>query len=519
MNDVQQQVLSLMERAEPRANLKHWINGRIPRHYKRLTVSMGEAIELAKEGAAEAMAFFGTRLYFTQSLIMGAAVSGKYKKIIVVTPSQYGKSWLCGQISILLANKGRPVYVAGGNANTTEIIMNKVMHHIQGADDEIKGKLLEHVDKIERLQTAMSKKKLSFRGGGLIEGISLGESFKDPKKGNSAIGRGGDYILDEASLVSDDAYAELGRRDFADENGEGYISLEISNPHNPGRFFDELTGSAVPEKCLIVWMDVRTALEEGRVKSKEQVIHSEFFKNKSTCKRYFLCELEDYSEDSLFPEAAIHDGPASKQWEYFLGVDSAYKGKDEIKAALTAIDGEGKIYLMDCETIKKDQWVDGETSRQIVSALARLIKAYRVKMACIDIGYGIYIVEGLCQQILGGCSVKGINFGAGTTKERRELRHYAAVYGDNMRAELYLDLQDLMDNGAAIFSQKMAEMLKPQMNATKAVRKPNGKTAIIPKDEIKQIIGKSPDELDAALLSVHAAILYSMSAETLIYGE
>ena len=518
MDDVQQQVLSLMERAEPREGLKQWVNGRIPRHYKRLTASMGEAVELAKEGAAQAMAFFGTRLYFTQSLIMGAAVSGKYKKIIAVTPSQYGKSWVCGQISILLANKGRQVYVAGGNANTTEIIMNKVMHHIQGADSEVKRKLLEPADKIERLQTAMSKKKLSFRGGGLIEGISLGESFKDPKKGNSAIGRGGDYILDEASLISDDAYAELGRRDFADEGGEGYISLEISNPHNPGRFFDELTGSAVPEKCLIVWMDVRTALEEGRVKSKEQVIHSEFFKNKSTCKRYFLCELEDYSESSLFPEAAIHDGPASKQWEYFLGVDSAYKGKDDIKAALSAIDGDGKIRLLDCETIKKDHWVDGETGRQVVSDLARLIKAYRVKMACVDIGYGVYIVEGLCQS-QSGCPVRGINFGAGTTKGRKEARHYAAVYGDNMRAELHLDLQDLMDNGGVTFSQKMAVMLRPQMNATRAVRKPNGKTAIIPKDEIRQAIGKSPDELDAALLSVHAAILYLMDAETLIYGE
>ena len=38
--------------------------------------------------------------------------------------------------------------------------------------------------------------------------------------------------------------------------------------------------------------------------------------------------------------------------------------------------------------------------------------------------------------------------------------------------------------------------------------KPSGKYQIIPKIEIKNMLGKSPDELDSVLLAVHAAITY-----------
>lgn len=516
MNDSQKKVISLIDKAEPKKSLKRWLNGYVPKNYKRLSISMSEAIELAKDGAATAMAYFGTKLYFTQSLLMGASLGGKYKKIIVVTPSQYGKSWLCGQISLLLANDEHQVYVAGATANTTEIIMGKVIDHIQNADEEIKGKLLESTDKIEKLQTAVSKRKIALKGGGMVESITLGDTFNNPLKGNNAIGRGGDFIIDEASLISDDAYAEMGRSEFASEDGEEFLRFEISNPHQPGRFFDKLTMQDVPEDTLIVWMDIRTAFEEGRVKSKEQVTESEFFNNPSTCKRYLLCELEDYSEDAMFPEPVIDDSKLSDDYEYFLGVDSAYKGKDGIEAFLTALSKEGNIRIIDHITIKKDNWIDGVTSVQIVEDLVNIIRHFHINKVCVDIGYGVYIVEGLSQRAT-NFTVNGINFGAGTTKFRKKAKHYTAVWGDNKRAEMHLDLQNLMQKGTVTFTSKSAKMLRKQMSATRLIRKPNNKIAVIPKDEIKRVIGKSPDELDAALLSIHALLLHTMTDSTLLY--
>lgn len=518
MNETQKRVVQLLESAEPKENLKRWATGKIPKHYKRLSISMDEAKRLACFGATKSIGAFGTKLYFTQSLLMGAALSGTYKKIIAVTPSQYGKSWTCGQIALLLANNGEQAYVAGAESNTTEIIMGKVIDHIQYAHADIQTKLLESADKIERLQTSVSKRKLTFKGGGSIEALSLGDTYSNPLKGNKAIGRGGNFILDEASLVSDDAYAEMGRREFANEDGESYISFEISNPHNPGRFFDKLTAEVIPKDTLVVWMDARTAYEEGRIKSIEQVTESEFFQNKSTCRRYFLCELEDYTESSLFSEPQTNDDEPQSDWSYYLGVDSAYKGKDNIEAVLSATDHDGMIRVLDHVTINKQNWVDGVTSAEIIQALMKIVNAYHVKQVCVDVGYGVYLVEGLAQRA-SSFSVRGINFGSGTTEFRKKAKHYSAVYGSNKRAEMHLDLADLIENKQVLFSGEMKELLKDEMNAVQAVRKPNGKTAIIAKDEIKTIIGHSPDKLDATLLSIHACLLHSMTEATLLYQE
>lgn len=523
MNDVQERVVKLLDNAEPKENLQKWVNGYIPKHYKRLSIPMNDAIEIAVDGAAEAMSYFNTKLYFTQSLLFGGITTGRYKKFIVVTSSQYGKSWLCGQIGLWLANMGRKAYVSGGNSNTTEIIMSKTIEHIQNADIEITSKLLEPADKIEKLQTSLSKRKLSFRGGGSVESLSLGDTFNNPLKSNQAVGRGGDFIVDEASLISDDAYAEMGRREFANEDGDSYISFEISNPHNPGRFIDKLTAENIPADTLVVWMDIRTAFEEGRVKSKEQVIESEFFANKSTCTRYLLCELEDYSIDSLFSPVDVDDSELAGGMQFFLGVDSAHKGKDDIEAVLGGMNSSGDIRVLDHVTIKKDNWIDGVTSKEIIKQLLQIIITYNVKYVCVDIGYGVYVVEGLASEAKKyGFVVEGINFGSGTTKFRKEKNHYAAVYGSNMRAELHLDLVDLIEHHKVSMTSDMRNLLKEEMNAVQGLRVGNGegaKTAIIPKKEIKAKIGRSPDKLDAALLMIHAAILSAMKQKIFLHKQ
>ena len=75
-----------------------WVGrGKIPKHYKRLTCSKEEALRLAKIGFIEIAKYYGDSLYFTQSLIAGAVLSGDYDRITVTTPSSYGKSFLFGK--------------------------------------------------------------------------------------------------------------------------------------------------------------------------------------------------------------------------------------------------------------------------------------------------------------------------------------------------------------------------------------------------------------------------------------
>lgn len=523
MREEQKRVIKLLDSATPKGELEDWPVGYIPKHYKRLSISMDEAVELAEIGYAEAYANFSTDLYFTQSLIFGAVVSGRYKKFTIVTPSQYGKSFVLAQIAIYRAYNGYKFYVAGADADVSEIIMGHVMHLIQGVNAEVKSKLISVTDKLERLETSLSKKMLAFKGAGRIEAITLGENFKNKSTGNKAIGRGGDFGTDEASNISANTRAEMGRSEFASKDGEKFLNIEISNPHQAGEFMDDLMGEVVDEDHLVIWMDARTALEEDNYKSKKQITSSKFFKNKSTCKRYLLCELEDYSEESLFGEPVVDDTPIDQLHDrFYIGLDSAYKGKDELYLAMSCLSTDNTVRLIDAVPIYKGEWIDGVTSLKVIKDVLIVIKKYHVKEVCVDVGYGVWLIEGLVREIKAqgiDCKVVGINFGSSPTKERVKANMFPALFADNMRAELHLDLQSFMDDGRITFTSDVLDACKEQMNAVRAIRKTNGKTAIIPKDDIKRAIGRSPDALDAVLLSIHALILDLLGGGVWLYQD
>ena len=133
----QKRTIKLLKSSTPKEKLNKFVKGYVPTHYKRLSISMEKAIELAIIGATESLAYYGDRLYFTQALLMGAVVSGEYDNIIVVTPSQYGKSWLSSRIAVWLADHNRRCYVAGGKKDTTDIIMQHVTDTLQTVDESI----------------------------------------------------------------------------------------------------------------------------------------------------------------------------------------------------------------------------------------------------------------------------------------------------------------------------------------------------------------------------------------------
>lgn len=516
----------LIDTCEPVENLTKWAKGYIPEHYKRLTAPRAQAIEIAIRGYADALSYFGVSLYFTQALIYGASVFGYYKDFVICTTSQWGKSFVCGMIAIRRAGVEKAtVNIGGGDANTSEIIMKKVNMHLRTVHIDIRNKLLQSEDAIEKMQISRSKKEIGFAGGGMIKPASLGDSYNDAKRGNQAIGRGEDWILDEASRVSEDAIAESGRNEWSSDTGESFLRFEISNPHNPGRWWNNLTDPNPPSKRLIVWMDLRTALEEGSAKkTKEEVQQSEFYLNKSTCRRYLLCELEDLSEHSMFDVPVIDDSPyrinkmPREDYIYCLGVDSAYKGKDSVHVTLGAKTQEkGMFRLLDTLNIKKDNWIDGVTGDEVVQTIINVILFYNVKICFVDQGEGSYIAEQLAKRVGKVCIVKPIAFGGAPDKRRVEQKHYAALYAANKRAEMHMDLQDLIEKGQCTMTQAVYEGVKEQMSATKLERTTTDKLKIIPKDKIKALIGHSPDELDSCILCAHAGIMYYMMKKTFIY--
>lgn len=486
-------------------NLMRWYRGYVPKHYKRLTIPMDEAIQLADVGARELYMAFGDTMYFTQSLIAGAVLSDKYDTVTIVSCSQYGKSYLMARIGLLRAYYEHGTFVAAADEDGTRIIMQKLTQSLKTVSSDIRSAMLETgLDKLEKLNMSLSKKRIAFRHGGFVEPITLGASFEDVRR-NKAVGRAADFIVDEAAFIPESAMVEMGRRELASVDGHKDKLVMISNPHRRGYFYDKLTADPLQPGEIVIWMDALTALEEGRWTA-QQILTSEFAKHDDTLTRYWLCELPGEGA-GMFTVPIINDKVKYADGTlHFLGVDAAYKGKDNIEVCHGTMTG-GKIHIEEIATIDKGGvWIDGVTSHEIVHQIATVYRVKKCCLICVDVGYGVWLVEGLARQ---GCNVRGINFGGGPTKARVLAKHYAATNAQNMRAELHLDLQSLMEEKLISFTTSAADGIKDPLPYITSERKTSGKIQIRPKIEVKNAIGHSPDKLDAVLLMVHAAILYT----------
>lgn len=484
--------------SQRKTDLQSWIIGKIPSHYKRLNIPMSRAKKLAELGATKTFMYFGDKLFFTQALITGAIYSGEFDNITICSPAQYGKSWVLARAGIGRAYEGNPTYVAGSTESLTEIIMAKAVDALQDSAPEIQNELLNKKDQIERLVTSISKTKLAFSAGGFLEGISLGGSYQEISR-NKALGRAGDYFVDEAALIPESTFAEMGRREFARLGGEKYLQVLISNPHNPGVFYNKLTEAEPDDRTLIIWMDALTAVEEERFTEK-QVLNSDFAKRKSERTRYLLCEL-DADGQSMFEKPKVVDTPNPSPYkQYYMGIDAAYKGHDELDVALTSID-EMHVETELITTIDKANWIDGKTSDDICDKLARMARAFRVAMISVDSGWGVWIIEGLVKR---GLPVKGVNFNQKPDVTRAKKHHYASANASNKRAEMHLDLQDLIEKGNYFIVRDAYDQIKEILPLVDCKRKTNGKIEIRPKPEIKALLGHSPDALDSVLLSINS---------------
>ena len=501
-----EQLISLLSKRTEK--LKPWMRGNIPdyKHYKRITTSKKKTLELAKLGAAKILAYFGVDLYFSQAVVAGAVLSGDYDKIIICTPSQYGKSMLMGMLAMLRAYEGGREYIAASTGDGTDIIMYHCIQALQNAAPEIQNALVMQKSQLEKLATSVSKTNIAFSDRGTVEPLTLGDTYQDNIGRNKAIGRGGDFIVDEAGLISDKTFAEMGRSEFASTDGTNGIMVKISNPHKPGTFYDELTDDYPDRRTFILWMDALTAVEEGRWTA-EKVLNSTFAKHRSTRRRYLLCVLDE-DGDSMFPEPKSYRTDTQDYKQYFIGVDASYKGKDKTSIAVFSSDeyGIGRIEGIKDIDIKGKQWIQGKTSDDIANEVARVAYAFHAGMICVDSGSGIWLVEALEKR---GLNVRGINFNEAPTKARVRNRHYAATNAANVRAEMHLDMQGLMESDRLLFQEDTLPYIKPVLPFITSERKSNGKIQIEQKSRIKAAIGHSPDELDACLLAIHAGVLFS----------
>ena len=515
----------LLDTVTPQEELKDAVKGKIPKHFKRNSIREREGfekeLEYYKLGFTTALSEFNIELWWSQAVQFGAFLSGKYKTGYCVATPRYGKSFLCGIMANHFAYEGENCYAVGSTQEYSGIIIQYAREILVKSHPEVKEMLtfgdsdISAVDKrLKRGLSSFSSEGFSFRNGGKLEGLSAGSNFTDPSKIH-VIGRGGNMFGDEASDISPIALGHMGRREFESDDGRKLIMYLISNPRSLNNFFDFMTKEDLADDEFIMWLDVVTAIEEGSIKyTKEELMRSQFTITEDSIRENLLCEFP--TERSNFFEASpdILDSfdANGKNLDYFIGVDSAYKGSDSIQVTVSVVDESNHATVLDTKDIKPKEWIDGITAIDIVNKIVTLANRLNAKGIAIDAGGGAHIVQPLKMRRLSGqlkCPVYDINFGGKATEIKKLAKEPSAEYAFNRRAEMHLMLRGMMEAQRVSFVRKVWDLISREMAFVSEIQKPEDRLVKIrPKSEIKKLLQRSPDELDSVMLSLHCAELY-----------
>lgn len=513
-----------------------WVFGRIPdlSDYRKLSVeNMEEAFFLARLGQEMTSAFFpsyrGKPLYlsFTQAILVGAGLitreqaekAGldfeKYRSVLMVTPTRYGKSFLNAIIAIIkAAGEGKEVRIGGATKDKAGIIQEKIVSLLPSTAKAVQdGLIITEEDgdinkKVARMSTQVSKEALAWRNGGSIKMFSTNENRKNVNVAAAgAIGIGGDFvILDEIQLMTPVGFNTASR--FMMENPDTKRFC-VGNPQISGHFKDLYDDPTT----FVVHINDVGAIVEGRM-SRRGMELTGMPSYSSEYRAFIMVEFPDETTGNrFFPTLPLPltkadlPKPISQHW--FMGIDSAYKGGDALMVTLiTYNEAEGQKWITVESQIdlkkKYPTWND-DTTTNISLDILKIIQDYNIENTCLDIGLGIHIYEALTR-LDPDLEIEPVNFSQKPTEWRAE-SDYNAKVALNARAEMHLDLRDLCESGLVyINSDNYDEILRQMREISSKTDSVGSKVRVEPKQEIKKRLGRSPDNLDSLCLAVRAMV-------------
>ena len=526
-----------------------WVFGRIPdlSDYRKLSVeNMEEAFFLARLGQEMTSAFFpsyrGKPLYlsFTQAMLVGAGLitreqaekAGldfeKYRSVLMVTPTRFGKSFLNAIIAIIkAAGEGKEVRIGGATKDKAGIIQEKIVSLLPSTAKAVQDGLIitdEDGDinkKVARMSTQVSKEALAWRNGGSIKMFSTNENRKNVNVAAAgAIGIGGDFvILDEIQLMTPVGFNTASR--FMMENPDTKRFC-VDNPQISGHFKDLYDDPTT----FVVHINDVGSIVEGRM-SRRGMELTGMPSYSPEYRAFIMVEFPDEtSGNRFFPTLPLPltkaDLPKPTLQHWFMGIDSAYKGGDALMVTLlTYNEAEDKKWVTVESQIdlkkKYPEWND-DTTTNISLDILKIIQDNNIENACLDIGLGIHIYEALTR-LDPDLPLEPVNFSQKPTEWRAETDYNARV-ALNARAEMHLDLRDLCESGLVYINGDNYEEIIRQMREIGAKTDSVGsKIRVEPKQEIKKRLGRSPDNLDSLCLAVRAMVTSGLIGDANVEEE
>lgn len=234
-------------------------------------------------------------------------------------------------------------------------------------------------------------------------------------------------------------------------------------------------------------------------KYKDKVIHATTFDNPFTSPEYKQAQIEKYGKDTpLYRQQLLGEflddvyinqiislidfpkQPRADDTNYTFGIDAAGAGVD---SNVIVISNGSRVV----EIIEKQVADTFEMS----NIIREKIEQYHPKRINVDNGGGYSAgFTDVITLAYPNIEINRINF-AGKPKD---VDNYA-----NIRAELYIEAAKKIKEGFYVDNEDLKSVLQVHQYFINN----SGKSAIVPKDDIKKIIGHSPDIADAFVLSLY----------------
>lgn len=293
-------------------------------------------------------------------------------------------------------------------------------------------------------------------------------------------------IIDEAAYCPEELYNYITDRMRGENIKQGKIRL-ISSPSSQIKFkwFKDLCHKYSDKVIHATTFDNPFTSEEYKKAQEEK-----YGKGTPLYKQQLLGEfLDDNYINQIISFSDFSTVCVAGNNEYCFGIDCAGYGVDY---NVITVSNNSRVV----EIVKIQQ----ANTFELASRVKELYDKYKPKRINLDAGGGYS--NGLYDTIslTCHCEINQVNFGGKPKSEQ-----YA-----NIRAEMYLTAAKRLKEGFYLDDKDAKE----EFTITQYFLNNSGRSAIIPKEEIKKILGRSPDTADSIVLS-----MYSPKDEAIITPE
>lgn len=285
-------------------------------------------------------------------------------------------------------------------------------------------------------------------------------------------------VLDEYAQMRPELWTEILRPAIADRKGYAYF---IGTPKGQNQFY-EIYQKALKKKT---WYTYLSRVDESGVLDAEEIEMMKEDMTEAEIRQELYCDFTASASDVVIPidlvtagaERTLTENDIPEGTPVIMGVDVARFGDDR-----TVIFKRQGLWADKPKTYR------GLSVTDVVDRVIYAIDEWRPDMVFIDSGnMGAGVIDRLRQ--LGYRNISEVAFGGAAGNPDRY---------ENIRAEMYFKLRDWLQQGGAI--PNIPE-LKTELAITEYKFSKRSRIILQPKEEIKSMMGRSPDIADALALT------------------